>query len=261
MGQSALLFFVQLYIIVMLEIPWGTVERGSQWGGKEPESKEITKGHMSYSFPAVLKYILSLTPVQIPSLHHLPCCLIQVLQLVNVWTAGKTCRPKSQVWTRDVKERPPMAGHVQVLQNTQTSEPSRDNLAMLACHYMAVGTLALIWRRSYSLDRAAKQSQSVLLRRMTPVPHSKANQQHTADLGERRIEDVPKQEDHVQFLLCQCRWHWHQRSHPSLVFLNSKSGVNEYESSVTESIPRSSGQKGKTVFHIFKLSISKSGLD
>lgn len=43
----------------MLAIPWGTVERGSQWGGKEPESKEITKGRMSYSFPAVLKYILS----------------------------------------------------------------------------------------------------------------------------------------------------------------------------------------------------------
>lgn len=43
----------------MLEIPWGTVERGSQWGGKEPESREITKGHMPYSFPMVLKYILS----------------------------------------------------------------------------------------------------------------------------------------------------------------------------------------------------------
>lgn len=48
-----------LYIIATLEIPWGTVERGSQWGGKEYESREITKGHMSYSFPVDLEYVLS----------------------------------------------------------------------------------------------------------------------------------------------------------------------------------------------------------
>lgn len=164
------------------------------------------------------------------------------------------------MWTRDVKEwPPPLAGHIQVLQKTQTSEPSRDNLAMLACHYMAIGTLPLIWRKCYSLNTAAEQSHNLLLSRMTPVAHSKANQQHNADLGEKkRTEDVLKQEDHVQFLLCKCRWHWHQCSHHSLVFLNSKSGVNEYESSVTESIPWSFGQKEKTVFLIFLNWISPS---